>query len=126
MWLQEALCSNPIWRSPENWCRSQPNQSSDIFSFGIVMIYIMHNIMAFHISQEHLSAKDMWRPILRRDISYFADEDSLNRLLTHMGKENEFFFRLIELAGSFTPGDLRQPFASWDFVQPELRDLPEI
>ncbi|KAE8354829.1 hypothetical protein BDV28DRAFT_163891 [Aspergillus coremiiformis] len=85
MWLQDALCGNPIWRSPET--------------------------------------KEPWRLILRRHISYFADEDSLNRLLTHIGKENNFFSRLLELAGSFAPGDLRRPFASWDFVQPELRDL---
>ncbi|KAJ5569991.1 uncharacterized protein N7459_009421 [Penicillium hispanicum] len=123
MWLQDALCGNPFWRSPESWCRSQQNQSSDIFSFGIVIIYVMHNMMVFHVGKEQPAAEDLWRPILRRHISYFADEGSLNRLLTHIGKENDFFLRLLELAGSFTPGDFRQPFASWDFVQPELRDL---
>ncbi|PGH36106.1 hypothetical protein GX50_01118 [[Emmonsia] crescens] len=79
--------------------------------------------MVFNVGKEQLEAKDSWRHVLRRHISYFGDEDSLNKLLTHIGKENDFFFRFLELAGSFTPGDLRQPFTSWNFVDPELRDL---
>lgn len=87
------------------------------------MVYVMLNRMVFNVGKEQLEAKDSWRHVLRRHISYFGDEDSLNKLLTHIGKENDFFFRFLELAGSFTPGDLRQPFTSWNFVDPELRDL---
>lgn len=87
------------------------------------MIYVMHDIMVFNLRDKQHTDEDIWRPILRLHISYFADEDSLNRLLSHIGQENQFFSGLLNLAGSFTPGDLRRPFAYWHFVQPELRDL---
>jgi serine/threonine protein kinase len=89
----------------------------------IQMIYVMHDIMVFNLREEQHTNQDVWRPILRLHISYFADEDSLNRLLNHIGQENQFFSGLLDLAGSFIPGDLRRPFAYWHFVQPELRDL---
>ncbi|KAK2748717.1 hypothetical protein FQN57_000298 [Myotisia sp. PD_48] len=112
-WLKGPLCGNVIWRSPENWCRSRQNQASDIFSFRIVMIYVMVNEMVFRIR----------RYILRRHISYFADEDSLNGFLQHIGIENIFYERLVALASSFTAGDLRQPFKTWDYVDLSLTDL---
>ena len=87
------------------------------------MIYVMHDIMVFKPREELHTDQDLWRLILRLHISYFADEDSLNGLLTHIGHENQFFSGLLDLAGSFTPGDLRRPFAYWHFVQPELREL---
>lgn len=87
------------------------------------MIYVMYDIMVFHLGEKQHTTKDLWRSILRLHISYFADEDSLNRFLTYLGQENQFFSGLLDLAGSFRPGDLRRPFAHWPFVQPELRDL---
>ncbi|KAI2000014.1 killer toxin resistant protein [Ophidiomyces ophidiicola] len=122
-WLRGPLCGNAIWRSPESWCRSRQNQASDVFSFGIVMIYVMVNEMVFRVSDNELEAADSWRYVLRRHISYFADEDSFNGLLQHIGKENIFYERLVALANSFTPGNFRQPFKSWDYVDPSFRDL---
>ncbi|EZF36124.1 serine/threonine protein kinase [Trichophyton interdigitale MR816] len=114
-WLRGPLCGNAIWRSPESWCQSRQNQASDVFSFGIVMV--------FRISDSQLKAEDSWRHILRRHISYFADEVSFNGFLQHIGRENVFFERSVALAGTFTPGQLRQPFETWDYVDPDLRDL---
>ncbi|EEP80697.1 predicted protein [Uncinocarpus reesii 1704] len=76
-WLIGPLCGNAFWRSPESWCRSRQNQASDVFSFGIVMIYVMGHEMVFHVSDKELKAADSWQYILRRHISYFADEDGL-------------------------------------------------
>ncbi|KAK2756246.1 hypothetical protein FQN54_005654, partial [Arachnomyces sp. PD_36] len=122
-WLRGPLCGNAIWRSPESWCRSRQNQASDIFSFGIVMIYVMVDEMVFRVSNSQLEAEDSWRYILRRHISYFADEDGLNGLLEHIGTENPYYERLVALVGSFKPGDQRQPFESWDYVEPDLKEL---
>ncbi|KAE8352417.1 kinase-like domain-containing protein [Aspergillus coremiiformis] len=122
-WLSGPLCGNAIWRSPESWCRSRQNHASDVFSFGIVMIYVMVNEIVFRVSDDQLEAEDSWRYILRRHISYFADEDGLNGFLQHIGKENPFYERLITLASNFTPGNLRQPFKYWEYVEPDLRDL---
>ncbi|KAK2791193.1 hypothetical protein FQN53_006031 [Emmonsiellopsis sp. PD_33] len=122
-WLRGPLCGNAIWRSPESWCRSRQNQSSDVFSFAIVMIYVMIGEMVFRVNDQELNSADSWRYILRRHISYFADEDGLNGFLEHIGEENPFYKPLIALANSFGPGDPRQPFMRWEYVEPDLRDL---
>lgn len=85
------------------------------------MIYVMINDMVFRVSDSQLNAPDSWRYILRKHISYFADQDGLNGLLQHIGEENAFYERLVSLANSFTPGDLRQPFHTWDYVEPDLK-----
>lgn len=87
------------------------------------MIYVMVNEMVFCVSDDHLNASDSRRYILRRHISYFADEDGLNGLLQHIGNENPFYERLVSHANSFTSGDLRQPFHSWNYVEQDLKDL---
>lgn len=87
------------------------------------MIYVMHDEMVFRVSDEQLKAADSWRYILRRHISYFANEEGLHGILEHIGKENPFHERLIALASSFAPGNLRQPFQSWNYVDPDLKDL---
>ncbi|KAJ9303049.1 hypothetical protein DTO271G3_423 [Paecilomyces variotii] len=122
-WLRGPLCGNAIWRSAESWCRSRQNQTSDVFSFGIVMIYVMLNEMVFRVSDDQLKSADSWRYILRRHISYFADEDGFNGFLEHIGEENPFYKRLIDLANSFGAENPRQPFQRWSYVEPELREL---
>ena len=87
------------------------------------MIYAMANEMVFRVSDDQLNAEDSWRYILRRHISYFADEDSLNGFLEHIGEENPFHERLIALASSFGPENPREPFERWAYVELDLRDL---
>ncbi|EER45640.1 conserved hypothetical protein [Histoplasma capsulatum var. duboisii H88] len=122
-WLRGPLCGNAIWRSPESWCRSRQNQASDVFSFAIVMIYVMLNEMVFRVSDCELHVSDSWRYVLRRHISYFADEQGFTGLLEHIGESNPFHGRLITLAGDFTSESPREPFESWKYVEPEFRDL---
>ncbi|KAI9930660.1 hypothetical protein ASPWEDRAFT_171284 [Aspergillus wentii DTO 134E9] len=74
-WLRGPLCGNAIWRSTESWCRSRQNQASDVFSFGIIMLYVMLNEMVFRVTDEQLNSPDSWRHILRQHISYFGDAD---------------------------------------------------
>ncbi|PTU22237.1 hypothetical protein P175DRAFT_0514365 [Aspergillus ochraceoroseus IBT 24754] len=115
-WLRGPLCGNAIWRSPESWCRSRQNQASD-------MIYVMLNEMVFRVRDCELHASDSWRYVLRRHISYFADEQGFAGLLEHIGESNAFHGRLITLAGDFTSESPREPFESWNYVEPEFRDL---
>ncbi|OAA58993.1 ectomycorrhiza-induced ankyrin-domain nacht-domain containing protein [Niveomyces insectorum RCEF 264] len=121
--LKGCLCGNQLWRSPESWARARQNTPSDVFSFGVVVIYVMLNDMIFLVSNEELAGKEAWRPILRRHISYFGDEDGFKGLLQHVGEDNVFFERLIALAGDFDAERPRRPFARWYFVDAELRDL---
>lgn len=87
------------------------------------MIYVMLNEMIFRVCEDRLKASDSWRDILSLHISYFADEDGLNGLLEHIGEDNPFYERLIELAQSFGPGNPRMPFQFWDYVDKDFRDL---
>lgn len=94
-----------------------------MFSFGVVAIYMMLNDMIFRVSDEELDGHDAWWHILRRHISYFADEDGFKGLLQHIGEENTFFDHLVALAGDFDAERPRKPFWMWHYVDPELRDL---
>ncbi|EAW20286.1 uncharacterized protein NFIA_099200 [Aspergillus fischeri NRRL 181] len=88
-----------------------------------LMIYVMVNEMVFRVNDDELNSADSWRHILRRHISYFADEDGLNGFLEHIGEENPFYDRLIDLANTFGPENPRQPFERWGYVEADLRDL---
>ena len=83
----------------------------------------MLNEMVFEVSDDQLKADSLWQYVLRRHISYFADEDGLNGYLQHIGKDNPFFERIVVISQDFPPGDRRQPFSHWDYVEPDLRDL---
>jgi len=78
--------------------------------------------MIFHIDDKS-NESEQWEPILRRHISYFADEDGLKGLLKHLGEENPYFERVIELAASFDKENPRQPFERWHYVDIDFRDL---
>ncbi|KUL81330.1 hypothetical protein ZTR_10085 [Talaromyces verruculosus] len=123
--LQKSLSSSPNVRAVVDTVRElevfiYPFLSLLMF---IEMIYVMVNEMVFRVSDDEMNSVDSWRYILGRHISYFADEDGLNGLLEHIGEENPFYERLINLANSFGHGNPRQPFQHWSYVEPELRDL---
>lgn len=87
------------------------------------MIYVMVGEMVFLVPQDQLKAEDSWRHILRRHVSYFADEDSLKGFLSHIQMDNPFFERVADLVTTFVPGDLRQPIEKWRYLEPDLKDL---
>ncbi|CEL05752.1 hypothetical protein ASPCAL06867 [Aspergillus calidoustus] len=87
------------------------------------MIYVMLNEMVFRVLDNQLHASDTWRYVLQRHLSYFADEEGLAGLLKHIGEDNPFHERLIELASDFTSENPRQPFGSWTYGESEFRDL---
>lgn len=79
--------------------------------------------MVLRASDEELAASDSWRHVLRRQMSFFADEDGLNGLLQWIGEKNPFFERLVTIARSFDSTNLRKPFEKWYFVDEQFRDL---
>lgn len=123
-YLGEALCGNQMWRSLESWARAAQGTASDIFSFGIVSIYVMLKDLVFRPSNEELEADDSWRYVLKRHISLFAKEDGFKGLLQWIGEDNPFFDRLIALAESFKEeGVPRKPFELRHYVDVQFRDL---
>ncbi|KIH87072.1 hypothetical protein SPBR_05198 [Sporothrix brasiliensis 5110] len=122
--LKGCLCGNQLWRSPESWARARQNTPSDVFSFGVVIVYVMLHDMIFRVSEKGPGGDDAaWWPILRRHISFFGDEDGFKGLLKHIGEDSVFFDRLISVAGDFDAERPRKPFAMWFYVDAELRDL---
>jgi serine/threonine protein kinase len=89
----------------------------------IQMIYVMMNKMVFLVSDDQLEAEDSWRYILRRHVSYFADRDGFNGYLKHIGEENPFHQRIMDIANDFPSGRRPQPFEYWPDVDPVFRDL---
>lgn len=142
-YVRDGLCGNQLWRSPESWARAAQGTPSDIFSFGVVVgitrhsirrpyskltdiiqsIYVMLNDMVLRASRDELAAIDSRRHVLRRQISFFGEEDGFQGLLQWIGEENLFFERLITLAGSFNAANPRKPFEKWHFVDAGFRDL---
>ncbi|RAL05525.1 kinase-like protein [Aspergillus ibericus CBS 121593] len=124
-WLRGPLCGNAMWRSAESWARSRQNQSSDVFSFALVMVYVMANRMVLRVPDDQLNAEDAWRHILPLHLSYFANIDGLEQFLDHIGEENPYFQRMLELVSTFGPENPLLPVKGWTFLEPELRDLVE-
>ncbi|KAL1865946.1 hypothetical protein VTK73DRAFT_4952 [Phialemonium thermophilum] len=121
--LKGCVCGNQLWRSPEAWTRARQNTPSDIFSFGVVMIYVMLNQMVLRPTDEELASPEAWRHVLRRQISYFADNESFVGLLKHIGEDNPYFEGIVELGTDFGKDRPRKPFALWEYVDAEFRDL---
>lgn len=44
--------------------------------------------MDFRVSDDQLHADDSWLHILKRHVSYFADDEGLTGLLEHIGEDN--------------------------------------
>jgi len=83
----------------------------------------MLNDMVLRASDSELAASDSWRHVLRRQISFFANEEGFKGLLQWIGEENPFFERLVALAGSFDAVNPRKSFEKWEFVDAQFRDL---
>lgn len=72
---------------------------------------------------EELAASDSWRYVLRRQISFFGEEEGFKGLLQWVGEKSPFFERLVNIAGSFDSANPRKPFERWYFVNAQFRDL---
>ncbi len=86
-------------------------------------IYVMLNDMLLRASDEELAASDSWRYILRRQISFFGEEEGFKGLLQWIGEKNPFFERLVTIAATFDSANPRKPFEKWHFVNAQFRDL---
>ena len=126
MAIEGAVLGNKLWRSPESWTGATQEHSSDVFSFGIVAIYVMVNRMVFYsgLTDEQVNGDDAWWHILRRHISLFGtDTESLQGLVRHVGEDSLWFDRFADLASSFSDKEPRTPFAGWMYLDESFRDL---
>jgi serine/threonine protein kinase len=79
--------------------------------------------MVLRASDQELAADDSWKYVLRRQVSFFAEEKGFKGLLQWIGEQNPFFERFITLSGSFDLANPRKPLDRWHFVDAQFRDL---
>ncbi|KAN0115152.1 kinase-like protein [Hyaloscypha variabilis] len=115
---------NLMWRSPESHTQARVNKPSDIFSFGIVCIYVMTRRIIFKVEEEDLEegAVEPLAVILERQISYFADEEGLNAFLKYLG-DSPWCHVLEVLRDGFNKTNPRKPVTLWKGIDEDFRDL---
>ncbi|KAK3380709.1 kinase-like domain-containing protein [Lasiosphaeria ovina] len=124
--LKGCVSGNEIWRTPETWARAAQNTPSDVFSFAILSIYAVTDIMVFYVSESERKGEEPWRTILRRHVSYFGDLPGLEGLFNHIGnEENPYYAPLLEMTPSSNADNPRKPFSLWrdDTLDPVFKDL---
>lgn len=79
--------------------------------------------MVFYTGEEESSDQESWRTILSRHISYFGDHEGFKGLLEHLGDDNPFTERIMELASKFSTLSPRKPFQERHGVDVQFRGL---
>ncbi|KAL8978782.1 MAG: hypothetical protein Q9177_006310 [Variospora cf. flavescens] len=116
---------NQNWRSPEANAEGRVNKPSDMFSFGIVCMYAVLKHVILYVDEEALPEDELaLAHVLERQISYFADWESLHGLLRHLG-DSPWCQVLEILRGSFNKENPREPFARWN-IEPLDADLKDL
>lgn len=79
--------------------------------------------MIFAVADEELKdGEDKLAIVLERQLSYFSDVDSLGGLLQYLG-DNPWAQIFTIVAEGFDKEHPRAPFALWEGIDPEFKDL---
>ncbi|MCJ1382836.1 hypothetical protein MMC17_005949 [Xylographa soralifera] len=116
---------NQNWRSPEAHAEGRVNKPSDMFSFGIVCIYAVLKHVILYVAEEALPEGEVaLAHVLERRISYFADLESLDGLLRHLG-DSPWCQVLEVLRDGFDKENPREPFVRWNTepLDSDFKDL---
>ncbi|EFE29951.1 uncharacterized protein ARB_03292 [Trichophyton benhamiae CBS 112371] len=114
---------NWMWRSPEAHAEGPMTPPSDIFSFAVVCIYAVHRRLIFSVDESELGAgEEILAHVIERQISYFADEDSIQEFL-ELIRESPWAEVFKITRDGFNKENPRKPFALWKGVDPAFKDL---
>ncbi|KAK2808803.1 hypothetical protein FQN49_008679 [Arthroderma sp. PD_2] len=114
---------NWMWRSPESHAEGPMNSPSDIFSFAIVCIYAVHRRLIFAVDESELGeGEEILAHVIERQISYFADAESIQEFLEHI-RESPWAEIFKVTRNGFNKENPRRPFALWKGVDPVFKDL---
>ncbi|PSS07171.1 hypothetical protein M430DRAFT_23320 [Amorphotheca resinae ATCC 22711] len=104
---------NYMWRSPEAHSEAGLGKPSDMFSFGVVCIYAVTKRVIFAVDEEELDNDlEPLSIVIERQISYFAEEDTLAAFLRYLG-DNRWRVVFEALRDGFNKENPRKPFSSW-------------
>ncbi|CZT14128.1 related to calcium/calmodulin dependent protein kinase [Ramularia collo-cygni] len=118
-----AQLGNIMWRSPEAHAMGPIRKPSDMFSFGLVCIYAMTQILPFAIDTTDLPEEiEPLAVILERQISYFAEEQDLHAFLRYLGHKPEWVEIFQVVARVFEEGQPRRPFRRWKGIDVDQVD----
>lgn len=85
-------------------------------------IYALRRVILFRVSEEGLEhgPRDI---ILERQISYFADFDSINGMWDHLGDDHPLSPDLEAICNRFGKKNPRKPFKLWQGLDADFKDL---
>ncbi|KAJ4355359.1 uncharacterized protein N0V89_003375 [Didymosphaeria variabile] len=114
---------NWMWRSPEAHASADVHTPSDMFSFGLVCIYAMTKRVVLAVDEEEIpEGIELLDIVLERQLSYFSDLEGIDGLIQYLG--NSPWAQLIAMvAADFNADNPRRPFALWQDIDPEFKDL---
>ncbi|KFZ01728.1 hypothetical protein V501_09833 [Pseudogymnoascus sp. VKM F-4519 (FW-2642)] len=115
-----AQVGNQLWRSPEAHAQGPVNSPSDMFSYGIVCIYVLSRTVIFALSAKEIEDPEM-EPlsiILERQLSYFAEPDTFDALLRYLGPESPWCEIFKVVRSGFNEQNRRKPFRLWKVEKP--------
>ncbi|EGD97506.1 CMGC/CDK protein kinase [Trichophyton tonsurans CBS 112818] len=123
---------NWMWRSPESHAEGPMTSPSDIFSFVVVLCTSLTRISAYTPSTDVLSfqlmrselgaGEDILAHVIEQQISYFADEDSVQEFL-ELIRESAWAEVFKITRDGFNKENPRKPFALWKGMDPVFKDL---
>ncbi|KAG5301891.1 calcium/calmodulin dependent protein kinase [Histoplasma ohiense] len=114
---------NPMWRSPEAHAKGPVNKPSDIFSFALVCIYVVHKRVILAVGEELDEGVDPLSIVIERQISYFADADGIAAFLNYLGDENLWVQVFKIIRDGFDKENPRKPFSLWKGADEDFKSL---
>lgn len=83
----------------------------------------MFKLVIFAVDEDELAEDvELLSVVLERQISYFADQDGLNGLLTHLG-DSPWCEVFQVIRDGFNKNKPRRPFSLWKNVDADFKDL---
>ncbi|UPX12663.1 uncharacterized protein EKO05_0003204 [Ascochyta rabiei] len=114
---------NWMWRSPEAHASAEVHTPSDMFSFGLVCIYAITKRVVLAVDEEEIpEGIELLDIVLERQLSYFSDLEGIDGLIRYLG-DSPWAQLIAMVAADFNADNPRRPFALWQDIDPDFKDL---
>lgn len=115
---------NPMWRSPEAHASGPIRKPSDMFSFGLVCIYAMTQMLPLFVDESEVPEEgERLAVVLERQISFFAKRKDLDAFLRYLDDNSEWIETFQAVASPFAEGHKpTRPFELWGGIDVDQAD----